>query len=143
MWCFLWQLDIVVDLQSACLIFLALILLFWLLLIYYNFFYPQEHFIRTGCGSVSVIVYGDQEKPALITYPDLALNRKCNKVYFPGSILLLFEIAIWVLPFAVLNKILIPYFLNGHQSSQIYCFFLTQLDNSTTFIFLTLFFFLS
>ncbi|KAM1314156.1 hypothetical protein ACFX2F_018076 [Malus domestica] len=35
----------------------------------------KEHFIRTGCGSVSVIVYGDQEKPALITYPDLALNH--------------------------------------------------------------------
>ncbi|XP_020961169.1 pollen-specific protein SF21-like [Arachis ipaensis] len=33
-----------------------------------------EHHIRTGCGSVSVIVYGDPEKPALITYPDLALN---------------------------------------------------------------------
>jgi hypothetical protein len=27
---------------------------------------------------VSVIVYGDQDKPALLTYPDLALNRKCN-----------------------------------------------------------------
>ncbi|XP_030953125.1 protein NDL1-like isoform X1 [Quercus lobata] len=34
----------------------------------------KEHIIRTGCGSVSVIVYGDQDKPALITYPDLALN---------------------------------------------------------------------
>ncbi|KAM1605486.1 hypothetical protein ACFX1Z_026333 [Malus domestica] len=34
----------------------------------------KEHFIRTGRGSVSVIVYGDQEKPSLITYPDLALN---------------------------------------------------------------------
>ncbi|KAM1178574.1 hypothetical protein ACFX2I_017795 [Malus domestica] len=38
-------------------------------------FHPQEHFTRNGCGSVSVIVYGDQEKPALITYPDLALNH--------------------------------------------------------------------
>ncbi|CAN6564516.1 unnamed protein product [Malus baccata var. baccata] len=35
----------------------------------------KEHFIRTGRGSVSVIVYGDQEKPSLITYPDLALNH--------------------------------------------------------------------
>ncbi|XP_070030972.1 protein NDL1-like [Nicotiana tomentosiformis] len=35
----------------------------------------KEHIIRTDCGSVSVIVYGDQEKPALITYPDLALNH--------------------------------------------------------------------
>ncbi|MED6195696.1 NuDeL-like protein, variant 2 [Stylosanthes scabra] len=34
----------------------------------------KEHHIQTGCGSVSVIVYGDPEKPALITYPDLALN---------------------------------------------------------------------
>ncbi|XP_019457354.1 PREDICTED: pollen-specific protein SF21-like [Lupinus angustifolius] len=34
----------------------------------------KEHLIRTGCGSVSVIVYGDHDKPALITYPDLALN---------------------------------------------------------------------
>ncbi|KAI3724817.1 hypothetical protein L1987_64584 [Smallanthus sonchifolius] len=35
----------------------------------------KEHIIRTGCGSVSVTVYGDQEKPPLITYPDLALNH--------------------------------------------------------------------
>ncbi|KAI3674743.1 hypothetical protein L2E82_51969 [Cichorium intybus] len=35
----------------------------------------KEHIIRTGCGSVSVIVYGDQGKPPLITYPDLALNH--------------------------------------------------------------------
>jgi hypothetical protein len=37
----------------------------------------QEHHIQTGCGSVSVIVYGDHDKPALMTYPDLALNCKC------------------------------------------------------------------
>lgn len=36
----------------------------------------QEHHVRTGSGTVSVIVYGDQDKPALITYPDLALNRE-------------------------------------------------------------------
>ncbi|KAA8523225.1 hypothetical protein F0562_009648 [Nyssa sinensis] len=35
----------------------------------------KEHIVRTGCGSVSVIVYGDQDKPALVTYPDLALNH--------------------------------------------------------------------
>ncbi|KAK4352887.1 hypothetical protein RND71_028405 [Anisodus tanguticus] len=35
----------------------------------------KEYIVRTGCGSVSVIVYGDQEKPALITYPDVALNH--------------------------------------------------------------------
>ncbi|WVZ15374.1 hypothetical protein V8G54_012940 [Vigna mungo] len=34
----------------------------------------KEHHIRTGCGSVSVIVCGDQDKPPLITYPDIALN---------------------------------------------------------------------
>jgi len=42
----------------------------------------QEHHIQTGCGSVSVIVYGDQDKPALITYPDLALNCKCIMTLF-------------------------------------------------------------
>ncbi|KAF6145344.1 hypothetical protein GIB67_016805 [Kingdonia uniflora] len=35
----------------------------------------KEHLIQTGCGSVSVVVYGDHGKPALITYPDLALNN--------------------------------------------------------------------
>lgn len=39
-------------------------------------FYDQEHVVRTGSGSVSVIVYGDPNKPALVTYPDLALNRE-------------------------------------------------------------------
>ena len=33
-----------------------------------------------------VIVYGDQEKPALLTYPDLALNRKCNEVRCCGFV---------------------------------------------------------
>nr|XP_016488127.1 PREDICTED: pollen-specific protein SF21-like isoform X3 [Nicotiana tabacum] len=33
-----------------------------------------EHLVKTGHGSVSVVVFGDQDKPALITYPDLALN---------------------------------------------------------------------
>ncbi|KAB1228156.1 Pollen-specific protein SF21 [Morella rubra] len=36
----------------------------------------MEHLIRTGGGLVSVIVYGDQEKPTLLTYPNLALNPK-------------------------------------------------------------------
>lgn len=35
----------------------------------------KEHVIPTGRGNVSVIVYGDQDKPALVTYPDLALNH--------------------------------------------------------------------
>ncbi|XP_060208455.1 protein NDL2-like [Lycium barbarum] len=34
----------------------------------------KEHLVKTGRGSVSVAVFGDQDKPALITYPDLALN---------------------------------------------------------------------
>ncbi|XP_030541652.1 protein NDL1 isoform X1 [Rhodamnia argentea] len=34
----------------------------------------KEHLIRTGRGPVSVIVYGEHDKPALITYPDIALN---------------------------------------------------------------------
>ncbi|GFP98642.1 pollen-specific protein sf21 [Phtheirospermum japonicum] len=37
-------------------------------------FAGKEHIVQTGCGSVSVTVLGDQDKPALITYPDLALN---------------------------------------------------------------------
>ncbi|PIA64406.1 hypothetical protein AQUCO_00100114v1 [Aquilegia coerulea] len=35
----------------------------------------KEHFVRTSCGSVSVVVYGDPDKPALVTYPDLAQNH--------------------------------------------------------------------
>ncbi|KAI4376551.1 hypothetical protein MLD38_014299 [Melastoma candidum] len=38
------------------------------------YFGGKEHVVRTCHGPVSVIVCGDQEKPALITYPDLALN---------------------------------------------------------------------
>ncbi|WMV42387.1 hypothetical protein MTR67_035772 [Solanum verrucosum] len=34
----------------------------------------KEHLVKTGRGYVSVAVFGDQDKPALITYPDLALN---------------------------------------------------------------------
>ncbi|KAH9605352.1 hypothetical protein KSS87_004646 [Heliosperma pusillum] len=35
----------------------------------------KEYHVKTGCGPVSVIVYGDKDKPALVTYPDLALNH--------------------------------------------------------------------
>ncbi|KAL9662806.1 hypothetical protein QQ045_027640 [Rhodiola kirilowii] len=35
----------------------------------------KEHLIQTGSGPVSVVIYGDQDKPAMITYPDLALNH--------------------------------------------------------------------
>ncbi|RZB52314.1 hypothetical protein D0Y65_048679 [Glycine soja] len=42
---------------------------------YINFGLPfQEHHIQTGCGIMSIIVYDDPDKLALITYPDLALN---------------------------------------------------------------------
>ncbi|KAK3438400.1 protein NDL2 [Eucalyptus grandis] len=34
----------------------------------------KEHLIRTSQGLVSVAVFGDPDKPALVTYPDLALN---------------------------------------------------------------------
>ncbi|XP_010541052.1 PREDICTED: pollen-specific protein SF21 isoform X3 [Tarenaya hassleriana] len=34
----------------------------------------QEHHVKTNHGLVSVVVYGDEGKPALITYPDVALN---------------------------------------------------------------------
>ena len=52
----------------------------WVLCLWCDLYtFPQEHHIRTGRGTVSVIVYGDQEKPALITYPDLALNREFSE----------------------------------------------------------------
>ncbi|KAG8635937.1 hypothetical protein MANES_16G079200v8 [Manihot esculenta] len=35
----------------------------------------KEFPIKTSLGCISVSVYGDQDKPALITYPDLALNH--------------------------------------------------------------------
>jgi hypothetical protein len=38
---------------------------------------PQEHRVQTRCGTLSVSVYGDEDKPALITYPDVALNCEC------------------------------------------------------------------
>ncbi|VAH73409.1 unnamed protein product [Triticum turgidum subsp. durum] len=38
------------------------------------YFGGKEHPVRTRYGFVSVSVYGDEDKPALITYPDVALN---------------------------------------------------------------------
>ncbi|GMH11838.1 hypothetical protein Nepgr_013679 [Nepenthes gracilis] len=52
----------------------------------------KEYLVRTGCGPVSVSVYGDLDKPALITYPDLALNyMSCFQGLFscPESVSLL------------------------------------------------------
>ncbi|XP_042517112.1 protein NDL2-like isoform X2 [Macadamia integrifolia] len=34
----------------------------------------KEYLVETSKGSISVFVCGDQEKPALITYPDVSLN---------------------------------------------------------------------
>ncbi|XP_038985225.1 protein NDL2-like [Phoenix dactylifera] len=34
----------------------------------------KEHHIQTSHGPISVAVFGDHEKPALVTYPDVALN---------------------------------------------------------------------
>ncbi|XP_078431984.1 N-MYC downregulated-like 1 isoform X2 [Wolffia australiana] len=43
----------------------------------------KEHNVKTGFGSISVVVYGDQDKPALVTYPDIALNHmSCFQVLF-------------------------------------------------------------
>ncbi|GFZ16230.1 N-MYC downregulated-like 2 [Actinidia rufa] len=35
----------------------------------------KEHLVKTSRGSVSVVVLGDPDKPALVTYPDVALNH--------------------------------------------------------------------
>ncbi|CAL9117418.1 unnamed protein product [Musa textilis] len=35
----------------------------------------KEHHVLTSHGPISVAVYGDLEKPALVTYPDVALNH--------------------------------------------------------------------
>lgn len=48
---------------------------------------PQEHIIRTSHGTVSVAVFGDLGKPALITYPDVGLNCKLNTAYARAPIL--------------------------------------------------------
>ncbi|AQK84747.1 hypothetical protein ZEAMMB73_Zm00001d037766 [Zea mays] len=43
----------------------------------------KDHLVRTRCGSVTVAVYGDEDKPALITYPDVALNYlSCFQAFF-------------------------------------------------------------
>jgi hypothetical protein len=47
--------------------------------LFFDMFYflsIQEHHIQTNHGPVSVAVYGDHDKPALVTYPDIALNCK-------------------------------------------------------------------
>ncbi|KAH9311540.1 hypothetical protein KI387_026575, partial [Taxus chinensis] len=53
-----------------------------------------EHVVQTSYGPISVFVCGDQEKPALITYPDVALNyMSCFQALFfcPEAASLLFH----------------------------------------------------
>ncbi|THG23430.1 hypothetical protein TEA_025990 [Camellia sinensis var. sinensis] len=46
----------------------------------------KEHLIKTSCGSVSVALFGDLDKPALVTYPDVALNyMSCFRGLFSCS----------------------------------------------------------
>ncbi|CAL9224325.1 unnamed protein product, partial [Arabidopsis halleri] len=42
----------------------------------------KKHRVITTSGVLSTIVYGDREKPPLITYPDLALNHKSEESLF-------------------------------------------------------------
>ncbi|KAH7436748.1 hypothetical protein KP509_05G034200 [Ceratopteris richardii] len=52
----------------------------------------QEYVVNTSFGPISVFVCGDPTKPALITYPDVALNyMSCYRglLFFPESELLL------------------------------------------------------
>ncbi|KAJ0971398.1 hypothetical protein J5N97_019357 [Dioscorea zingiberensis] len=50
-----------------------------------NSFGGEEYIIQTRHGPVSVDVFGDQEKTALITYPDVALNHmSCFQGLFFG-----------------------------------------------------------
>jgi len=60
------------ELQLCGLI--ILFLPYFLLVFTLSSWFLQEHHIQTNHGSVSVAIYGDHDKPALITYPDIALN---------------------------------------------------------------------
>ncbi|KAI3823747.1 hypothetical protein L1987_05188 [Smallanthus sonchifolius] len=54
----------------------------------------KEHLVKTSNGFVSVAIFGDQDKPALVTYPDLALNHtSCFQGLFlcPEAFSLLFH----------------------------------------------------
>ncbi|XP_071701837.1 protein NDL2-like [Rutidosis leptorrhynchoides] len=53
-----------------------------------------EHLIKTVTGFISVTIFGDVDKPALVTYPDIALNyMSCFKGLFlcPEAFSLLFH----------------------------------------------------
>jgi hypothetical protein len=45
--------------------------------------------VKTSRGSISVYVCGDQEKPALITYPDVALNCMFHLLVISSSFYLM------------------------------------------------------
>lgn len=80
--------------ESSTCVFLSLNLHFFLCLyIFFNGFsfascfgscmnLLQECVVNTSKGSVSVLVCGDQGKPALITYPDVALNCMLLLLFF-------------------------------------------------------------
>lgn len=51
--------------------------------------------MKTSKGSISVYVYGDQEKPALITYPDVALNCMFHFLVISSSFYLMGYFSFW------------------------------------------------
>ena len=72
---------LVVSLLYICCVFGCMCDFFWLFNCVFCFVLfcllnavLQEYVVKTSKGSISVFVCGDQEKPALITYPDVALN---------------------------------------------------------------------
>jgi hypothetical protein len=65
--------------------------------------------VRTRCGSMTVAVYGDGDKPALITYPDVALNCKCcRSKIFSDSLPRLNIVYISLLPIGLDRHVLFP-----------------------------------
>ncbi len=64
--------------QAKCKYWLSLLLLPW---------NKQRHYVPTTSGPISVVVCGDQDKPALLTYSDVGLN--CEN---PSSLLLFFSL---------------------------------------------------
>ncbi|KAH0453970.1 hypothetical protein IEQ34_018294 [Dendrobium chrysotoxum] len=87
----------------------------------------NEHLIQTRCGSVSVSVFGDQEKPALVTYPDVALNyMSCFQGLFftpEAASLLLHNFCIYHItpPGHEVSHLVLPP-LSFHSNVVIFCF---------------------
>ena len=42
----------------------------------------QEDDIETALGTVHVLIQGNKQKPAIVTYHDIGLNSKCSLHYF-------------------------------------------------------------